>query len=475
MLRGPGTARREGMLALLHALPDAAALLDSAGRVVAINAACRALLGPALRAEPGDAAAAWFTGGAPLANGRRSLADATDGTTSLDLALVPLGTQDALLRLSPARAAQEDRLALVGRMAGGVAHDFNNLLGIMRGAAEMARRAPDHAALRAELQVLDHAADRGAALVRGLLAFARQQVLAPEILDVNARVATMAELLRRLLGPRVALELALEEPGRRVLADPAQLDQVLLNLAVNARDAMGGAGHIAIATATRLVLRAEGAVPPGRYVAISVQDSGPGIPAEVLPRIFEPFFSTRIEQGGTGLGLATVQGIVAQSGGHILAENVSGGARFTILLPRAEGEVVPAPPPMPEPAAGPLRVLLVDDEPLLLRLGRRALEEAGHHVTTAETGEEALELLDDAAPDMLVSDMAMPGMDGAALAQAAVARRPGLGVLLLSGYAASALRVNWTATGWRYLAKPFTPAALVAALGGAGQGAKDGT
>ena len=472
MLRAPGTARREGMVALLHALPDAAALLDGAGRVVAINAACRALLGPALRADAGDPAAAWFAGSAPLASGTRALVDATDGAGSLELALVPLGADGALLRLSAARAAQEDRLALVGRMAGGVAHDFNNLLGIMRGAAEMARRAPDHAALRAELQVLDHAADRGAALVRGLLAFARQQVLAPEILDVNQRVAAMAELLRRLLGPRIAMDVALEEPGRRVRADPAQLDQVLLNLAVNARDAMGGAGQIRIATATRLVLRAEGAVPPGRYVAISVQDSGPGIPADVLPRIFEPFFSTRIDQGGTGLGLATVQGIVAQSGGHVLADNVNGGARFTILLPRAEGEAKPA--PEPTAVAGPLRVLLVDDEPLLLRLGRRALEEAGHQVSTAETGEEALEMLDDAAPDLLVSDMAMPGMDGAALATAAVARRPDLDVLLLSGYAAAALQVDWAGTGWRYLPKPFTPAALVAAVG-AGQAGKTRT
>lgn len=473
MLRAPGSARRDGMLALLHVLPDAAALLDAAGRVAAINTACRALLGPALRAEAGDPAAAWFAGNAPLASGTRALADAADGTTSLDLALLPLGADGALLRLSAARAAREDRLALVGRMAGGVAHDFNNLLGIMRGAAEMARRAPDHAALRAELQVLDHAADRGAALVRGLLAFARQQVLAPEILDVNARVATMAELLSRLLGPRVTLELALEEPGRRVRADPAQLDQVLLNLAVNARDAMGGSGHIRIATATHLVLRSEGAVPPGRYVAISVQDGGPGISPDVLPRIFEPFFSTRIDQGGTGLGLATVQGIVAQSGGHVLAENTPDGARFTILLPRADGEAAPPPAEAPAPR-GPLRVLLVDDEPLLLRIGRRALEDAGHQVTTAETGEEALELLDDAAPDLLVSDMAMPGMDGAALAKAAVARRPGLGVLLLSGYAAAALQVDWTATGWRYLAKPFAPAALVAAVG-AGQARKTRT
>ncbi len=471
MLRAPGTARREGMLALLHALPDAAALVDGAGRVVAINAACRALIGPALRAAPGDAAAAWFTSDAPLASGTRALADGSDGAASLDVALVPLGDDVALLRLSAARAAQEDRLALVGRMAGGVAHDFNNLLGIMSAATELARRAPDHAALRAELQVMDHATDRGAALVRGLLAFSRQQVLAPEVLDVNARVAAMAEMLRRLLGPRISLDVALEEPGRQVKADPTQLDQVLLNLAVNARDAMAGAGPIRIATATRLVLRAESAVPPGRYVAISVQDGGPGIPANVLPRIFEPFFTTRIDKGGTGLGLATVQGIVAQSGGHVLAENVSGGARFTVLLPRAEGEVAAA---GVAPAVGPLRVLLVDDEPLLLRAGRLALEGAGHQVVVAESGEEALEILDDAAPDILVSDMAMPGMDGAALAAAAVVRRPGARVLLLSGYAAAALKVDWAATGWAYLAKPFTPDALCAAVG-AGQAAKTRT
>jgi two-component system, cell cycle sensor histidine kinase and response regulator CckA len=475
-----GRARREGALALLRTLPEAAALIDAQGRVLGANPACAALLGPALAARPGPAAS-WFVAAdaaafaAALSAGQGSLtlrlAAALDGTASVQAHIAALG-MDGLLLLSlrPPRAAAEDRLALVGRMAGGVAHDFNNLLGIMRGGAEMARRAPDTTALHAELRVLEQAADRGAALVRQLLAFARQQVLAPEVLDLNARVGAMAELLRRLLGPRASLDIALEQPGRLVKADPAQLDQVLLNLAVNARDAMGGAGTIRIATGSRLVLRAgEGGLPVGRYATLTVQDSGPGIPPEVLPRIFEPFFTTRIENGGTGLGLATVQGIIAQSGGHILAENApEGGARFTVLLPRHEGEAPAAVPPAAAVAVaprGPGRILLADDEPGLLRLSAAWLEEAGHAVVTAEDGFAALEAVQSGPPfDLLVTDMAMPGMDGAALARAATDAQPGLPVLLLSGYAAAALDIDWARTRWGYLAKPFSAEALCEAV-----------
>ncbi len=473
MIAPRGTARREGALALLHALPEAAALLDAEGRVLGANAACLALLGPAL-AAPGRDAAAWFqAAGEPalralLAAGAGSLplglTDALEGAPRVQAVLAPLALEGwRLLRLEAPRAPGEDRLALVGRMAGGVAHDFNNLLGILRGAADMTRRAASPAAREAELRVMEAAADRGAALVRQLLAFARQQVLAPEVLDLNARVGAMAELLRRLLGPSVTLDLSLEEPGRHVRADPAQLDQVILNLAVNGRDAMRGEGRLGIATASRLVLRATAGGPPvGRYAAITVHDSGPGIPPEVLPRIFEPFFTTRIEHGGTGLGLATVQGIVAQSGGHVLAENApEGGARFTILLPRHEGEAPAAPAPAAPASARAGRILVADDEPGLLRLAAAWLEEAGHVVETAEDGFAALEAIEAGPPfDLLVTDMAMPGMDGAALARAAALAQPGLPALLLSGYAAVALDIDWAATGWGYLAKPFDDAAL---------------
>jgi two-component system cell cycle sensor histidine kinase/response regulator CckA len=318
---------------------------------------------------------------------------------------------------------------------------------------------------------VDAAAERGAGLVRQLLAFARQQVLAPRVLALNDAVAAMGQLLPRLLGPAVRLEVALAEPGRFVLADPSQLDQVMVNLVVNARDAIrnsGRGGVIRLATGRRVVLQpgGEGAIPPGRYASIIVEDDGPGIPPDLLARIFEPFFTTRIDQGGTGLGLATVQGIVAQSGGHVLAEaRAEGGTRFTILLPRHEAEVVAEAPEVAVAAAHPVTILLAEDEPALLRLGSNALAEEGHQVLGAEDGYAAIELLDSGAkPDLLISDVSMPGMDGIALARAARLRFPGLPILLLSGYAAATLAVDLAAEGWHFLAKPCRAEALSAAV-----------
>ena len=199
------------------------------------------------------------------------------------------------------------------------------------------------AAAAADLALVEDAARRGAALVRQLLAFARQQQLQPRVLALNEAITAIAPLLRRLLGEAVRLDLALE-PGRWVKADPTQLDQVILNLAVNARDAMPQGGTLRIATGHRVVLRpdGEGTLPPGRWVVLEVGDTGGGIPPEVLPRLFEPFFTTRLEKGGTGLGLATVQGIVAQSGGHITVESrVGEGTIFRIHLPRQAAAVAP--------------------------------------------------------------------------------------------------------------------------------------
>jgi two-component system cell cycle sensor histidine kinase/response regulator CckA len=464
MLRA--TPRREGALALLAALPEATALLEADGSVLGINEALRGLLGPALPAGRGADPAGWFQQGWPAREGESEVTLATGAR--LRASLAPLGMQGLrLLRLSPAGVAS-DRLELLGRMAGGIAHDFNNVLGIVTAASAAARLAEDSLARLAELRAIEEAADRGTALVRQLLAFSRQQVMAPRVLDLNERVGQMARLLARLLGAGIRLELELDDPPRRVRADPSQLDQVLLNLAVNARDAMEGRGLLRIETGSRLVLgEGAGCIPPGRYATITVQDSGPGIPPEVLARIFEPFFTTRIEKGGTGLGLATVQGIVAQSGGHILAESPPGqGARFTILLPRHEGEAEAAPAPEPVAAqAGPAHILLVDDEPALLRLATQALERAGHRVTTAEDGQDALEQLQDGlSPDLLVTDVAMPGLDGVELASGATALILGLPVLLLSGYAASTLSVDLRQKGWGFLAKPWTADSLCAAV-----------
>ena len=485
MIRAPGQDWRAGAVAMLAAWPEAAALLDTAGIALALNQAARDLIGPAAPARPGESAHAWFQPGERAAFSRALAL----GNGSLTLALAdPLAARPVravlqrvdgeaiLLRLSPpAVPTQDDRLALVGRMAGGIAHDFNNLLAIIQGAGAAAGAASDAAARAVELAVLDGAAARGAGLVRQLLAFARQQVLAPRLIALNECVAAMGALLPRLLGSEVALEVVLDEPGRLVLADPSQLDQVVLNLAVNARDAIrdsGRGGRIRLATGRRVVLRAGGegpaAVPPGRYATIMVEDDGPGIPPGIIGRIFEPFFSTKIDQGGTGLGLATVQGIVSQSGGHIMAEaREGGGTRFTILLPRREGEV-PRPPETAPISAAPATILLVDDEPALLRLGARALEAAGHIVLAAGDGYAALEILESGArPDIIATDVSMPGMDGVALARAALGLQPALPVLLLSGYAASTLVVDFAAEGWHFLAKPCGAEALCAGVAAA--------
>ncbi|MBC7432517.1 MAG: response regulator [Rubritepida sp.] len=472
-------AWREGAWAIMAALPEASALLDAGGRVQTLNAPCRMLLGPALAV--GSHVAAWFNAGrraeidAALAAGHGrlmlSLADPIATPRQVEATLCTVWPGVLLLRLAPPPPPPRDeRLALVGRMAGGVAHDFNNLLGIVTGAAEALRRPAADAAQ--ELAVLDGVATRGAELVRQLLAFARQQRLAPQVLSLNECVAAAGQLLPRLIGAQVRLELALDEPGRLVLADPSQLDQVIINLVVNARDAIartGWPGRVRLSTGRRIVLRAggegHGATPPGRYATLVVEDDGPGIPPDILPRIFEPFFTTRIDAGGTGLGLATVQGIVTQSGGYIAAEcPAGGGTRFTILLPRHEGVLPESAPSPPVAQAPPSSILLVEDEPALLRMAAQALRDAGHSVVTAEDAYTALELLEAGTrPGLLVSDVSMPGMDGVALARATRQILPGLPTLLLSGYAASALAADLPAEGWHFLAKPFTAAGLCGA------------
>jgi two-component system cell cycle sensor histidine kinase/response regulator CckA len=296
----------------------------------------------------------------------------------------------------------------------------------------------------------------------------------------------MGGLLQRLLGSRIRLAVELEEPGRRVRIDPTQLDQVIMNLALNARDAMPDGGALRIATRHAVVLQPEPLqqeeLPPGRYAVLEVSDSGAGIPADILPRIFDPFFTTKREQGGSGLGLATVHGIVRQSGGFIAAESRLGeGTTFRIWLPRHEGAAetvpvaLPAAAPTPPPVLGPqpvresLRmppVLLVEDEAPLLKLAERALRRAGFDVLSAASAEDALDLLDKGGPKpmALVSDVVMPGMDGLALASRLRERDPDLPVLLVSGYAEVALGRDLEAERLKLLPKPYGLADLVAEL-----------
>lgn len=445
------------------------------------------------------------------------------GAAPVRLRLLPLQDTPGLMLLRAVSLArvrhlegaleETRRLTDVGRLAGGVAHDFNNLLTAILGAVEdlLGRAAETD---RPDLEQIRDSARRGAALVRQLLALGRQQTLQPRIVPLNTALGALEPLLRRLVGGGITLRWALELPTRFVCIDPAQLDQVIVNLAVNARDAMPDGGTLTIATCRRLLLDPveEGGerIPPGRYAEISVRDTGAGIPPEVLPRLFTPFFTTK-PQGGTGLGLPTVQGIVHQSGGYLTVRpGVGEGAEFRILLPHvtpgvaapagapgtpagptavprdttgmiarngvkdgapdvALDEVQDGPPESAQhSAAGPKppgTVLLVDDEAAVRALAARALRRAGWQVVEASNAEDALDLAP-AVFEAVVSDVVMPGLDGPGLVAALRAVRPGLPALLVSGYAGPAQRAALAAADIRFLAKPFTPSELVAAAAG---------
>jgi two-component system cell cycle sensor histidine kinase/response regulator CckA len=398
-------------------------------------------------------------------------------------------------------AEQERRLQVVGQLAGGIAHDFNNLLTAILGAADaIVGRAETSGETVADVQQIRRGVERGAALVRQLLAFSRQQTLQPRVVAVNAAIEDAARLLHRLLGAKIALTLELERPGRRVMVDPGQLDQVLLNLAVNARDAMAEGGRLTLASGHATLYRPRLAgpetIPAGRYVTITVADSGLGIASAVMPRIFEPFFTTKrtpgtsglggigqggtgqggTGQGGNGLGLPSVLGIVRQSGGFLeVASQVGIGTKVVVYLPRyAAGEADPVPPRPPAPATAPAvpggagRVVLVveDEAPVRLVLAR-ALVRAGWRVLAAETAESALEMLQspaespDSQPSVVISDVVMPGMDGPALVRAVRRICPGIPAVLVSGYAEPVLRQELVTADIAFLAKPYVTAELL--------------
>jgi len=403
----------------------------------------------------------------------------------LRLSLLPLTEGVALLRAADCtheheleeKLGQAHRLQAVGELAGGIAHDFNNLLTAIIGAADDLHA---HAVAVGEdcgdIDLIRHSAERGAGLVRQLLAFSRQQMLQPRVIELNERVRAAASLLRRLLATSVTLDLVLEEPGRQVCIDPTQLDQVLINLAVNASHAMPGGGRLTIATGHALRLRTEAfggeAIPPGRYATLSVTDTGQGIPADILPRIFEPFFTTKSRTGGTGLGLSTVHGIVRQSGGYMAVQTAPGeGTRFDILLPRHEANAAESAPQAPMLRKTISRtVLLVDDEAPVRALAERVLTRAGWQVVTAIGGEDALEMVatGDLGPALacVISDVVMPGMDGPALVRALRLAQPGLPAILMSGYADAGLRQALQADDIRFLGKPFAMPELLEALAG---------
>jgi two-component system cell cycle sensor histidine kinase/response regulator CckA len=367
---------------------------------------------------------------------------------------------------------QAQRLQEVGELAGGIAHDFNNLLTAILGAADdlLGRAVPDD---HEDLHQIRASASRGAQLVRQLLAFSQRQTLQPRVLVLDDAVSNTVSLLQRLLGSRVKLVLNLGAPGRLVHMDATQLDQVLVNLAINARNAMQDGGTLTITTDWRLVLTGESgpdAVPPGRYAMIEISDTGTGIPPDVLPRIFDPFFTTRRGEGGTGLGLSMVRGIIRQSGGYLSVHSQPAhGTCFTITLPRHEIVAAELPvlaaglvPNMPVNSAHS-RILLVDDEDAIRRLASRVLTRAGWSVTEADSAEAALEG-DLSDLDCVVSDVAMPGLDGPGLVRALRLQHPKLPAILMSGYADATQRRALAAEDIAFLPKPFAMADLTAAV-----------
>ncbi len=476
------------------------AVLDTGGRIRLANPALAGMCGgapaPGLPGEAlfvadsraavaGAITAALAGPPAPPVLVARLANDALPPDAGFEVSCRPLrGEPGALMRVvditarrrMQAQMEEGARLQSIGQLAGGVAHDFNNLLAAVSGAAEAAlARGPDAATAEDLRQILD-SAGRGARLVKQLLAFASRQALAPRVVALGAAVEAMAPLLTRLLGSRHALVLALDSPGPRARVDPSQLDQALLNLVVNARDAMPEGGTIRISLAASVLAQETvaqgGVIPPGDWAVLSVADEGAGIPPALLPRIFEPFFTTRRGRGGTGLGLSTVLGILRQSGGHVSVAPAEGrGTVFRLWFPlsAAAAEAVPevtAPAATEGAAHGARRVLLVEDEAPLRLLTRRALAAAGHEVCAVEDAEAALAAVDDGfLPEVLVSDVTMPGeLDGLALAEALRLRIPGLPVVLVSGYAAATVGEGLAGTGVRFLEKPFRMAELVAAV-----------
>lgn len=362
---------------------------------------------------------------------------------------------------------QAQKMEAVGQLAGGIAHDFNNLLTAILGSTELLLEGTDAADPRREdIQEIGRSAHRAAGLVRQLLAYSRKQVLQPRQVNLNTIVHEMGGLLRRVVGERIALRLDLDASLGHVMADPGQIEQVIANLGVNARDAMPDGGTLTIATAN---VSAAGRAPAaderrsaGPLVTLTVSDTGTGMEDHVLAHLFEPFFTTKELGRGTGLGLATVYGIVQQSGGQIqVASRPREGSTFTVYFPRvaAPGRPLPAPVSPAAAAGGSETVLVVEDEDVVRHLACRVLRGKGYRVLEAPHAEAALVLWAESreAIDLLVTDLVMPGLGGAALAARLVARRPALRVLFITGYALAAVEHrSELAAGSGLLEKPFS-------------------
>jgi PAS domain S-box-containing protein len=377
----------------------------------------------------------------------------------------------AALDRSEAQLRQAQKMEAVGRLAGAVAHDFNNLLTVIMGNVELAIDGVDtHAPARTDLEHVHGAARRAATLTRQLLSFSRKQVVERKVFDVHGVITDLGFMIRRLIGVDIECALNLQAKDSEVEADPGQLEQVVMNLVVNARDAMPEGGKLTIETSETTLdepaQHVRGTVPPGNYLVLVVSDTGTGMTPEVQARLFEPFFTTKEPGKGTGLGLATVHGIVHQSGGHVVVYSERGaGTTFKIYLPKV-GDQTDGPASGAEPAAprGAETILLAEDDDAVRALAERVLRSNGYSVLAARDPAAALGLLKEhnGSIDLLLTDVIMPRVSGRYLANAVLDERPDTRVLYMSGYTDDAvLRHGVLDAGLAYLEKPFTPGGLL--------------
>jgi two-component system cell cycle sensor histidine kinase/response regulator CckA len=407
-----------------------------------------------------------------------------DGTSvSISLSCGPIrnaagqvcGTMQVLTDISEAKRLQQQflqaqKMEAFGQLAGGVAHDFNNLLTVILGFSELvAERLQDQPAVLADLDEITKAGDRASQLTRQLLAFSRKQAWVLQVLDLNEVIAHFEKMLSRIVREDINLEIAAAHEVEHIKADPGQIEQLVMNLVVNARDAMPAGGTLTIATANvRLDAESarqhEGAV-PGRYVSLAVRDTGNGMTPEVRARAFEPFFTTKGAAKGTGLGLSTVAGLVEQSGGWITIDSTPGkGTTVTTYWPAVDDSIEPIPAgPSTGTLEGTETILLVEDETGVRQLIGKVLERYGYKVLPARDAEHAIAIEAGYADPiaLLVSDLIMPGLNGPDLAQQIVERRPDIHVLFVSGYASrEAVEMSLNTRNASFLSKPFTPEKL---------------
>jgi two-component system, cell cycle sensor histidine kinase and response regulator CckA len=489
---GAGAGITSGIQTLMAKLPLGLALADRDGRFLFLNDAfCRAvgIEHGARPVYPGDLVVREDK--AAVADAVRRHANGQPITADIAVRLVHLPEEPVALTIAGARGlgeaavllsikdtseesrlkkqvAQQTKMQAVGQLAGGVAHDFNNILTAIIGHCDlmMMRHTPGDSDYD-DIQQIKNNSNRAASLTRQLLAFSRQQTLRPQVLQLPDIVSEISALLKRLMGETVVLEVRHGRNLGAVRADPGQLEQVIVNLAVNARDAMARGGTLTIQTyaVSERDVRKLGMdiLPLADYTALSVSDTGHGIPPELLSKIFEPFFTTKDVGKGTGLGLSTVYGIVKQSGGYIFADSPpAGGTQFIIYLPvhvQDAGAALPAPPPKEKSTElwGSGQILLVEDEDMVRAVAERALTRHGYDVLTACNGEEALDVLaQNAAIDLIITDVVMPIMDGPAMAVQARKKHPDMPILFMSGYAEEQLRKTISIENVNFLPKPFS-------------------